>query len=97
MFECLCVRYKRELEAALERESVLTRGKAQLELDWQRRCDDVERAQYEKCEQLLRSVTHARDEVSRRYETHFTASRNCFSLAGAVAAEGASSRNLASQ
>ena len=96
MFECLCVRYKRELEAALERESVLTRGKAQLELDWQRRCDDVERSQYEKCEQLLRSVTHARDEVSRRY-VHFTASRNCRSLAGAVAAEGASSRNLPSQ
>ena len=42
---------------------MLTRSKAQLELDWQRRCEEIERSQYEKCEQLVRHVTQTRDEV----------------------------------
>ena len=57
------VRYKRELEQALEREASLERSKAQLELDWQKRYDDIERLQYEKSEDLVRHLTQARDEV----------------------------------
>ncbi|XP_078609551.1 coiled-coil domain-containing protein 57-like isoform X2 [Branchiostoma floridae x Branchiostoma japonicum] len=56
-------RYKKDLTLALERESSLERAKAQLELDWQRRGEDMERLQYQKSEELIRSLTQARDEA----------------------------------
>ena len=56
-------RYKKELSAAVEREASLERSKAQLELDWQRRFEDLERQQYEKSEDLIRKLTRSRDEV----------------------------------
>lgn len=57
-------RYKKELSSAAEREAGLERSRAQLELDWQRRYDDVERTQYEKSEELVKNLTRARDDVS---------------------------------
>ena len=59
-----CHRYKKELSSAVEREASLERCKAQLELDWQRRYEDLERQQYEKSEDLIRKLTKSRDEVS---------------------------------
>lgn len=56
-------RYKKELSAAVEREASLERSKTQLELDWQRRYEDLERLQYEKSEDLVKKLTQARDEV----------------------------------
>lgn len=56
-------RYKKELSAAVERETSLERSKAQLELDWQRRFEDLERQQYEKSEELIRKLTRSRDEA----------------------------------
>lgn len=35
----------------------------QLELDWQRRCDGVEREQYQRSEDLIQGLTAARDQV----------------------------------
>ena len=60
-------RYKKELSAAVEREASLERSKAQLELDWQRRFEDLERQQYEKSEDLIRKLTRSRDEVKILY------------------------------
>ncbi|KAJ8319441.1 hypothetical protein KUTeg_004532 [Tegillarca granosa] len=56
-------RYKKELGLAVERESNLERSKAQLELDWQRRFENIERNQYEKSEELIKKLTRARDEA----------------------------------
>lgn len=55
-------RYKKELTIALERESSLERSRAQLEVDWQRRCEDTEREVYIKQEQLIAGLTKQRDE-----------------------------------
>ena len=57
-------RYKKEVRTALEREEALQQAKAQAEVDWQRRCEDVERQQYERSEDLVRRLTKARDQVS---------------------------------
>jgi len=56
-------RYKKELTVAVERESSLERSRAQLEVDWQRRCEDTEREVYAKQEQLITGLTKQRDEV----------------------------------
>lgn len=56
-------RYKKELQQATEREKELERTKTQAELDWQRRCEELERRQYNKSEDLITSLTQARDEV----------------------------------
>ena len=48
---------------AVERESSFERVKSQLEVDWQRRCEDTEREVYEKQEELIRSLGNARNEV----------------------------------
>ena len=56
-------RYKKELQQATEREKALERSKTQVELDWQRRCEELERRQYNKSEDLITSLTQARDEV----------------------------------
>ncbi|XP_071106451.1 coiled-coil domain-containing protein 57-like isoform X1 [Haliotis cracherodii] len=56
-------RYKRDLSQAAEREASLERGKAQLELDWQRRLEDTDRHQYERSEDLIKKLTSARDQA----------------------------------
>ena len=47
----------------MERESSLEQSRAQLEVDWQRRCEDTEREVYAKQEQLITGLTKQRDEV----------------------------------
>ena len=47
----------------MERESSLERSRAQLEVDWQRRCEDTEREVYMKQEQLVAGLTKQRDQV----------------------------------
>nr|XP_042112167.1 coiled-coil domain-containing protein 57 isoform X6 [Ovis aries] len=56
-------RYKQQLSLAVEREQSLERDKVQLELDWQRRCEGVEREQYQQAEDLIQGLTAARDQV----------------------------------
>jgi len=41
----------------MERESSLERSRAQLEVDWQQRCEDTEREVYAKQEQLIAGLT----------------------------------------
>ena len=41
----------------------MERSKAQLELDWQRRCEDAERSGYEKQEELVKTLTKNKEEV----------------------------------
>ena len=48
----------------MEREASLERSRAQLEVDWQRRCEDTEREVYSKQEQLIIGLTKQRDEVN---------------------------------
>ncbi|XP_073246831.1 coiled-coil domain-containing protein 57-like [Porites lutea] len=55
-------RYKKELTLAMEREASLERSRAQLEVDWQRRCEDTERKVYSKQEQLITGLTKQRDQ-----------------------------------
>ncbi len=62
-------RYQKDLVAATERQQQLQRDKTQVELDWQRRHESVERNQYERAEGLVKSLTQARDEV--RTQPHF--------------------------
>ncbi|PVD37458.1 hypothetical protein C0Q70_00048 [Pomacea canaliculata] len=51
------LRYKKELLQAVEREKALEQAKAQLDIDWQRRCEEMERRQYDKSEDLIVSLT----------------------------------------
>ncbi|XP_077022387.1 coiled-coil domain-containing protein 57 isoform X3 [Tamandua tetradactyla] len=61
-------RYKKQLSQAIEREQSLGREKVQLELDWQRRWNDVERSQYHKSETLIQGLTAAKDQMAARLE-----------------------------
>eukprot|EP00070_Physeter_catodon_P033971 XP_028340865.1 coiled-coil domain-containing protein 57 isoform X6 [Physeter catodon] len=61
-------RYKQQLSLAVEREQSLERDKVQLELDWQRRCEGVERAQYQRAEDLIQGLTMARDQVAAKLQ-----------------------------
>ena len=56
-------RYKKDVALAVERQSSLEQSKAQLELDWQRRYEDLERSQYAQSEDLVRTLSSARNEV----------------------------------
>ena len=48
---------------ALEREASLEQAKTQIEVDWQRRCEDTERDVVGKQEELVTNLAKARDEV----------------------------------
>ncbi|XP_029784212.1 coiled-coil domain-containing protein 57 isoform X2 [Suricata suricatta] len=61
-------RYKQQLLAAVEREQCLQRDKVQLDLDWRRRCDSVERDRYRASEDLLQALTAARDQVAAKLQ-----------------------------
>ncbi|KAB0360669.1 hypothetical protein FD754_004825 [Muntiacus muntjak] len=61
-------RYKQQLSLAVEREQSLERDKVQLELDWQRRCEGVEREQYQQAEDLIQGLTAARDQVAAKLQ-----------------------------
>ncbi|KAJ6660380.1 hypothetical protein lerEdw1_017803 [Lerista edwardsae] len=57
-------RYKQQLSLATEKEETQKRAKVQAELDWQRRCEDAERNQYQKSEALIQSLSTARDQIT---------------------------------
>ncbi|XP_074116597.1 coiled-coil domain-containing protein 57 isoform X2 [Sminthopsis crassicaudata] len=61
-------RYKQELSLAMEREQILERDKVQVELDWQCRCENAERNQYEKSEHLIQGLTTARNQVAAQLQ-----------------------------
>ena len=63
------VRYKEQLSAGLKRERALEQMQVQVELEWQRRCDDMKNKHYLVNEQLIQDLTQARDEVSLSYIT----------------------------
>lgn len=56
-------RYKKDVSEAVERQAELEQSKAQLELDWQQRYEDLERLQYAQSEDLVKTLTTARNEV----------------------------------
>ena len=51
------------MSLATERQLTLEREKAQVELDWQRKMEDVEREHISKTEELIKRITVAKDEV----------------------------------
>ncbi|XP_036053471.1 coiled-coil domain-containing protein 57 isoform X2 [Onychomys torridus] len=61
-------RYKQQLSLAVEREQSLERDQVQLGLDWQRRCDDIERDQIQRSETLIQGLTKARDQVAAKLQ-----------------------------
>ncbi|KAM3592182.1 uncharacterized protein V6R79_014122 [Siganus canaliculatus] len=54
--------YKQQLSAALERERLLEQAQVQLELDWQRRCEDMKTEHFFANAQLIQDLTQARDQ-----------------------------------
>ncbi|XP_058441214.1 coiled-coil domain-containing protein 57 isoform X2 [Marmota monax] len=61
-------RYKQELSLAVERERNLGREQVQLNLDWQRRCDSIEREQIQRSEALTQGLLEARDQVTAKLQ-----------------------------
>uniref|UniRef100_A0A8D2GXQ5 Coiled-coil domain containing 57 n=1 Tax=Urocitellus parryii TaxID=9999 RepID=A0A8D2GXQ5_UROPR len=61
-------RYKQELSLAVERERNLGRDQVQLNLDWQRRCDSIEREQIQRSEALIQGLLEARDQVTAKLQ-----------------------------
>nr|XP_055099688.1 coiled-coil domain-containing protein 57 isoform X4 [Symphalangus syndactylus] len=61
-------RYKQQLSLAVEREQSLERDQVQLGLDWQRRCDDIERDQIQKSEALIQGLTTAKSQVAAKLQ-----------------------------
>ncbi|KAM3592183.1 uncharacterized protein V6R79_014122 [Siganus canaliculatus] len=55
--------YKQQLSAALERERLLEQAQVQLELDWQRRCEDMKTEHFFANAQLIQDLTQARDQA----------------------------------
>ncbi|XP_075845882.1 coiled-coil domain-containing protein 57 [Microtus pennsylvanicus] len=80
-------RYKQQLSLAVEREQSLERDQVQLGLDWQRRCDDVERDQIQKSETLIQGLTKARDQVAAKLQETEKALRQQETLLKAVSLE----------
>lgn len=60
----------------MEREASLERSRAQLEVDWQRHCEDTEREVYGKQEQLITGLTKQRDEVNVQSSVGFSGKVN---------------------
>ncbi|XP_070708397.1 coiled-coil domain-containing protein 57 [Pempheris klunzingeri] len=55
--------YKQQLSAGLKRERALEQMRVQVELEWQRRCEDVKAEYYLANEQLIQDLTQARDQA----------------------------------
>ncbi|KAM4692339.1 coiled-coil domain-containing protein 57 [Rhinophrynus dorsalis] len=56
-------RYQQQLAVSVEREHILEQSKVQIELDWQKRCEQVEKAQYQQSEELIESLTKAKEQT----------------------------------
>uniref|UniRef100_A0A8D2D5J8 Coiled-coil domain containing 57 n=1 Tax=Sciurus vulgaris TaxID=55149 RepID=A0A8D2D5J8_SCIVU len=61
-------RYKQELSLAVERERSLEREQVQLDLDWQRRCESIERDQIQRSEALVQGLTEMSSQVAARLQ-----------------------------
>lgn len=57
-------RYKQQVSSGLQREQALEQKRVQLELDWERRCEDVRSEHYLKSEEIIQNLTQARDQVT---------------------------------
>jgi len=62
--KCISVRYKQQVSSGLQREQALEQKRVQLELDWERRCEEVRAEHYLRSEELIQSLTQTRDQVS---------------------------------
>ncbi|XP_053309943.1 coiled-coil domain-containing protein 57 [Spea bombifrons] len=56
-------KYQQQLAASVERERLMDQAKIQLELDWQKRCEKVEKAQYRHSEELIEGLTKAKEQA----------------------------------
>ncbi|XP_073540259.1 coiled-coil domain-containing protein 57 isoform X2 [Phyllobates terribilis] len=56
-------RYQQQLACSLERERILEQARVQVELDWQKRCEQVEKAQYQKSEELVENLSKAKEQL----------------------------------
>ncbi|XP_067225146.1 coiled-coil domain-containing protein 57 isoform X2 [Chanodichthys erythropterus] len=57
-------RYKQQVSSGLQREQALEQKRVQLELDWERRCEEVRSENYLRSEELIQSLAQARDQVN---------------------------------
>lgn len=57
-------RYKQQVSSGLQREQALEQKRVQLELDWERRCEDVRSEHYLRSEEIIQNLTQARDQVT---------------------------------
>lgn len=69
------LRYRQQLAQSMCREQNLQREKVQVELDWQRRCDDVETELHRRTENLVQELTSAREQVCAAASPHQPHSR----------------------
>uniref|UniRef100_A0A8C4H5W8 Coiled-coil domain containing 57 n=1 Tax=Dicentrarchus labrax TaxID=13489 RepID=A0A8C4H5W8_DICLA len=60
--------YKQQLSAGLKRERALEQKRVQVELEWQRRCEDLKAELYLANEQLIQDLSNARDQVTELKE-----------------------------
>ncbi|XP_067432233.1 coiled-coil domain-containing protein 57 isoform X2 [Thunnus thynnus] len=58
-------RYKQQLSTGLKRERALEQLQVQVELEWQRRCEELKSVHYLANEQLIQDMTKARDQGLR--------------------------------
>ncbi|XP_063817311.1 coiled-coil domain-containing protein 57 isoform X2 [Pseudophryne corroboree] len=56
-------RYQQQLACSLDRERMFEQAKVQVELDWQKRCEQAEKAQYQKSETLIESLSAAKEQL----------------------------------
>ncbi|XP_069810073.1 coiled-coil domain-containing protein 57 [Dendropsophus ebraccatus] len=56
-------RYQQQLACSLERERLLEQARVQVELDWQKRCEKVEKEQYQKSEELIENLSKAKEQL----------------------------------
>ncbi|XP_034165392.2 coiled-coil domain-containing protein 57 isoform X2 [Pangasianodon hypophthalmus] len=57
-------RYKQQLASAIQREQALEQKRVQLELDWERRCEEVRAEHYLKSEELIHGLTQSREKIN---------------------------------
>ncbi|KAK2876272.1 hypothetical protein Q8A67_020368 [Cirrhinus molitorella] len=57
-------RYKQQVSSGLQREQALEQKRVQLELDWEQRCEEVRSEHYLRSEELIQSLTQARDQIT---------------------------------
>ncbi|XP_076855675.1 coiled-coil domain-containing protein 57 isoform X2 [Brachyhypopomus gauderio] len=56
-------RYKQQLSSGVQREQALEQKCVQLDLDWERRSEEIRAEHYLKCEELIQGLTQARDQA----------------------------------